>query len=186
MVNIADPPPFGGPNLLYNCRESSTNRPYFLQNEPKFRKSQMNVNKVLTMNYEKKDTWWTGKKRTQTNPNKPNSPEPKMSVNVSLTRNYENNPALPLRQNKPNSNPIPRKRKMNASSLLTRDYENQPLRGIKPMSKQLTHQFRRSRIALTQIRLSEIITVSIFNRSFFGLNHWKGQNCEKLSRAVQK
>jgi hypothetical protein len=24
------------------------------------------------MNYEKDDTWWTGKKRTQTNPNKPN------------------------------------------------------------------------------------------------------------------
>jgi hypothetical protein len=35
----------------------------------------MNVNKVLTMNYEKKDTWWTGKKRTQTNPNKPNLPK---------------------------------------------------------------------------------------------------------------
>ena len=40
----------------------------FMQNKPKFRKSQMNVNKVLTMNYEKKDTWWAGKKRTQTNP----------------------------------------------------------------------------------------------------------------------
>jgi len=43
----------------------------FMQNEPKFPKSQMNVNKVLTMNYEKEDTWWTGKKRTQTNPNEP-------------------------------------------------------------------------------------------------------------------
>jgi len=43
-----------------------------MQNKPNFRKSQINVNKVLTMNYEKKDTWWTGKKRTQTNPNKPN------------------------------------------------------------------------------------------------------------------
>ncbi len=33
----------------------------FMQNEPNFRKSQMNVNKVLTMNYDIKDTWWSGK-----------------------------------------------------------------------------------------------------------------------------
>jgi hypothetical protein len=46
-----------------------------MQNEPKFRKSQMNVNKVLTMDYDKMDTWSSGKnepktnpKRTQTNP----------------------------------------------------------------------------------------------------------------------
>jgi hypothetical protein len=47
----------------------------FLQNEPKFRKSQMNVNKVLTKDYVQMDTWSNGKnepKRTQTNPNKPN------------------------------------------------------------------------------------------------------------------
>ena len=47
----------------------------FLQNEPKFRKSQMNVNKVLTMNYEKKDTWWTRKKRTQNKPKQTQSPK---------------------------------------------------------------------------------------------------------------
>jgi hypothetical protein len=32
----------------------------------------MNVNKVLTMDYEKKDTWSSGKKQSQTNPNKAN------------------------------------------------------------------------------------------------------------------
>ena len=37
----------------------------------------MNVNKVLTTNYEKTDTWWTGTKRTQTNPNEPKSPKAK-------------------------------------------------------------------------------------------------------------
>ncbi len=47
----------------------------FMQNKANFQKSQMNVNKVLTKAYEKKDTWWSGKnepktnpKRTQTNP----------------------------------------------------------------------------------------------------------------------
>jgi hypothetical protein len=33
----------------------------FMQNEPKFRKSQMNISTILTMNYDKKDTWWSGK-----------------------------------------------------------------------------------------------------------------------------
>jgi hypothetical protein len=43
----------------------------FLQNEPKFRKSQMNVIKVLTRDYEQMDTWSSGKNEPKTNPNKP-------------------------------------------------------------------------------------------------------------------
>ncbi len=39
-----------------------------MQNEPKFRKSQMNVNEVLTMDYDKKDTWLIGKNEPKTNP----------------------------------------------------------------------------------------------------------------------
>jgi len=76
-----------------------------MQNEPKFRKSQMNVNKVLTMNYEKTDTWWTGKKRTQTNPNKANFQDAQMNVNKVLTKGYENKTDPTLGENKPNSNP---------------------------------------------------------------------------------
>jgi hypothetical protein len=51
----------------------------FMQNEPKFRKSQMNVTKVLTKDYEQLDTWSIRKnepKRTQNEP-KPNSKRPK-------------------------------------------------------------------------------------------------------------
>ena len=133
------------------CRLSSVNCPppsttvenplqisSFMQNEPKFRKSQMNVNKVLTMNYEKKDTWWTGKKRTQTNPNKPNFQNAQMNVNYFDTKHYEKNHALRPRENKPNQacpeqrrmDPISQKAKMNVNSLLTRDYENQPFRSL--------------------------------------------------------
>jgi hypothetical protein len=53
-------------------KEYVRNYEQIMQNKPNFPETQMSVNKVLTMNYEKKDTWWTGKKRTQTNPNKPN------------------------------------------------------------------------------------------------------------------
>jgi|GEM_PF-6964239 len=55
-----------------------------MQNKPKLRKSQMNVNKVLTKDYEKKDTWRPGKNKPKTNPNKaktnPNQTQIKPSV----------------------------------------------------------------------------------------------------------
>ena len=66
----------------------------FLQNEPKFRKVKLNVNKVLTKDYDKMDTWSIGKnepKRTQN--------EPKRS------------------QNKPNSNPIQSQYKPNTKPI---------------------------------------------------------------------
>jgi len=44
-----------------------------MQNEPNFQKSQMNVNKVLTKDYEKKTLGEHGKNEPKTNPIKPNS-----------------------------------------------------------------------------------------------------------------
>jgi len=44
----------------------------FMQNEPNFRKSQMNVNKVLTRDYEKRTLGERGKNEPKTNPNEPN------------------------------------------------------------------------------------------------------------------
>ena len=45
----------------------------FMQNEPNFRKSQMNVNKVLTKDYEKKSNWTLGENEPKTNPIKANT-----------------------------------------------------------------------------------------------------------------
>ena len=65
---------------LYKCRETFTDvmSPLqiasFMQNKAKFRKSQMNVNKVLTKDYENKTLGERGKKQSQT---KPNSKRPK-------------------------------------------------------------------------------------------------------------
>jgi hypothetical protein len=39
-----------------------------MQNKANFRKSQMNVSKVLTMDYEKMGTWLSGKNKAKTNP----------------------------------------------------------------------------------------------------------------------
>ena len=88
---------------LYNCRELSTSVEsslqinLFMQNKANFRKVKLNVNKVLTMNYDIKDTWWSGKtkpiqsqskpiqsqlkpilcqNKAKTNPNKPNTCPP--------------------------------------------------------------------------------------------------------------
>jgi len=40
------------PTLFDNCREYSTNRPYFLQNKANFKKAQMNVNSLMIKDYE--------------------------------------------------------------------------------------------------------------------------------------
>ena len=59
---------------LYNCRETFTDVmsalqiKLFLQNKPNFRKSQMNINKVLTRVYEKKTLGQHGKNEPNSNP----------------------------------------------------------------------------------------------------------------------
>jgi len=65
-----------------------------MQNKAKFRKSQMNVNKVLTKDYEQKGTWLSGKKQSQTNPNKAKLKKAKMNVTSALTKAYENKPPI--------------------------------------------------------------------------------------------
>ena len=103
-----------------------------MQNEPKFRKSQMNVNKVLTTDYEKMDTWLSRKNEPKTNPNEPKSKKAKMNVTNYITMDYRKNDAFAVRKNKPNSNPIQtqtnpisEKPKMNATFCLTKVYENE-------------------------------------------------------------
>ncbi len=85
---------------LYICRDTSTGIEdslqitLFMQNEPNFRKSQMNVNKVLTRDYEKKTLGEHGKNEPKTNPNEPNFKKAKMNVTSILTKDYENKPPI--------------------------------------------------------------------------------------------
>ena len=76
---------------LYICRERSTNPPLFIQNKPNFQKSQMNLNKVLTRDYENARLH-RSPKRTQNEPNsKPIYEMPKMNVCSFTTKDYGKN-----------------------------------------------------------------------------------------------
>ena len=66
----------------------------------------MNVNKVITKDYEKKTLSERGKKQSQTKPNKANLLNAQMNVNKVLTKDYENKSNWALFENKPNSKPI--------------------------------------------------------------------------------
>ena len=103
----------------YICRAISTFvvralqiRP-FMQNKANFPDSQMNVNKVLTKDYENETLSGSGKNKANTNPNKANTNPNKanllndqMNVNKVLTKDYENKLNWAIFENKPNSNPI--------------------------------------------------------------------------------
>ena len=89
----------------------------FLQNKANFRKTQMNVNKVLTMDYAKKTLGERGKKQSQTNPNKAKFKKAKMNVTSILTVGYENK--SPIRAPKKQSQ-ISKRQKTIQPSLLQR------------------------------------------------------------------
>jgi len=101
---------------LYNCRDTSTTIEsslqikLFMQNKAKFRKSQMNVYKVLTKAYEEKTLGEHGKKQSQTNPNKAKSKKAKMNVTSIITVGYENK--SPIRAPKKQSQTSKRQKSM--------------------------------------------------------------------------
>ena len=81
---------------LYICRESSTNRPHFMQNKANFLATQMNVNEVLTKDYENNASPAVRK----TKPNKPNFKMGKMAATSWTTKPYTNGQQTMI-QNKP-------------------------------------------------------------------------------------
>ena len=102
------------------CRMFSTNQTFIMQNEPNFRKSQMNVNTIITRRYKNISNWTLGENEPKTNPIKPNFKKAKINVFPLLTKDYENKP--PIR--------APKKRiqfslttKTNANLFATKDYE---------------------------------------------------------------
>jgi hypothetical protein len=76
-----------------------------MQNEPNLPKDQMNINKVLTTDYENKPNCTLGENEPKTNPNEPNFRKSQMNVNKVLTKDYENKPNWSLGENEPKTNP---------------------------------------------------------------------------------
>jgi len=100
-------------NDLRSTKDYVRKNELFMQNEPKFPKSQMIVNKVLTRDYDKMDTWSSGKKQSQTNPNKAKFKKAKMNVTSILTVGYENK--SPIRAPKKQSQTSKRQKSMQPS-----------------------------------------------------------------------
>ena len=70
----------------------------FMQNKAKFRKVKFNVNKVLTRDYDRMDTWSIGTKQSQTKPNKAKFKKAEMNVTSYITKAYENKPPIPAQK----------------------------------------------------------------------------------------
>ncbi len=84
----------------------------------------MNINSLITTDYENKWQRRVRKNKPNSNPNKPNFRRAKMNINSITTKDYRKNDDFTLRINKPNSNPISVTPKMSANVFITKDYEN--------------------------------------------------------------
>ncbi len=83
----------------------------FMQNKPNVKDAQINVNSYTKSNYEKLDTWLSGKNKPNSNPIKPNLQKAKMNVNLTLTKDYRKKDYFEVRINKPNSRKTQNERK---------------------------------------------------------------------------
>jgi len=95
-----------------------------MQNKANLLDAQMNVNSILTKDYERNDIFAVRKNKANSNPIKPNLRNAKMNVNSLITKDYRKKDDFAVRKNKPNSNPISVKPKMNVTTFLTKEYEN--------------------------------------------------------------
>jgi hypothetical protein len=78
----------------------------FLQNEPNFQKSQVNVNIYEIMDYAKMDTWSIRKNEPKRTQNEPKLKKAEMNVKRVLTMDYENISNWAICENEPKTNPI--------------------------------------------------------------------------------
>ncbi len=77
-------------SALYICRESSTNPPLFMQNKPNLLNAQMNVNTVITEDYENKRPCRRRQNKANTKPIKANQSQfPKSQDERKLSKNEE-------------------------------------------------------------------------------------------------
>ncbi len=75
---------------LYNCKESSTNQPFYAK-QTQFPKSQMNVSILLQTAYENKRNWTIGQSKPNSNPIKPNCRKGKIDAKCVFTKDYRKN-----------------------------------------------------------------------------------------------
>jgi hypothetical protein len=62
----------------------------------------MNVNSLITIDYENKSEWTIGQNKPNSNPIKPNCQKAKMNINSLITKDYRKNDDFTVQKNKPN------------------------------------------------------------------------------------
>jgi hypothetical protein len=98
---------------IFTTVESALQNHLFMQNEPNFPESQMNVNKVIKKNYGNKSNWTLGENEPKTNPNEPKFKKAEMNVTSYITKAYENK--QPFRAPKKQSQTSKRQKPMQTS-----------------------------------------------------------------------
>ncbi len=107
---------------LYNCKEDSTTIEsslqikLFMQNKANFRKVKLNVNNVLTKDYDQLDTWSIRKNEPKTNPNEPKTNP--IKANIMLKQTQTN----PKQTQSPAGSSAARKKSISCARQLVRKY----------------------------------------------------------------
>ncbi|HUU17317.1 MAG TPA: hypothetical protein VMW72_09220 [Sedimentisphaerales bacterium] len=83
----------------------------------------MNVNSLITMDYENISNWTLGQNKPNSNPNKANFRKAQMNINSLITKDYRKKDDFAVRKNKPKTNPIAERAKIDAKCVFTKDYE---------------------------------------------------------------
>ncbi len=86
-----------------------------LTNKPNFRKAKMNVNSLITTDYENKWQRRVRKNKPNSNPIKSNLRKGQNERKLTYNKGLQKNDDFAVRKNKPNSNPISEKPKMNVN-----------------------------------------------------------------------
>jgi len=73
-----------------------------MQNKPNFQNAQMNINSLITKDYENKWQRRVRKNKPNSNPIKPNFKKAQMNVNSLITKDYRKKDDFTVRINKPN------------------------------------------------------------------------------------
>jgi hypothetical protein len=122
----------------------------------------LNVNKVLTKDYDQMDTWSIRKKQSQTNPNKAKFKKAKMNVTSILTKGYENKP--PIRAPKKQTQPV-----VSLSNLFKPNLSRRSLWRSRNLSRRSLWRRRKQTQFHTNLGRLKLISTSQMIKSFLNI-----------------
>ena len=110
----------------------------FMQNEPNFRKSQVNVSDLLIRDYDQMDTWSIRKNEPKTNPNEPKTNP--ILANKTPIRTQTN----PKRTQSPAGSSAARKKSISCARQLVREYKDSPIKSLPKITENILNVEKKS------------------------------------------